>query len=117
MQRSKLELYEDILRAIVDKPSTVDIIAYQCNMDCVALRQRLDFLVKNGLVEEENYKEKTVYALTRRGLAIFKTLNITRRLEKLQTTIKKIDEALQAIPALSEYHEEKTKRTRRNKNY
>jgi predicted transcriptional regulator len=117
MQKSKLELYEDILRAIVDKPSTVDIIAYQCNMDCVALRQRLDFLVKNGLVEEENYKEKTVYALTRRGLAIFKTLNITRRLEKLQTTIKMIDEALQAIPALSEYHEEKTKRTRRNKNY
>jgi predicted transcriptional regulator len=117
MQKSKLELYEDVLRALDDKPSTVDNIAYQCNMDCVALRQRLDFLVKNGLVEEENCKEKTVYALTRRGLAIFKTLTITRRLEKLQTTIKMIDEALQAIPALSEYSEEKTKRTRRNKNY
>ena len=117
MQKSKLELYEDVLRALDDKPSTVDNIAYQCNMDCVALRQRLDFLVKNGLVVEEDCNKKTVYALTRRGLAIFKTLTITKRLEKLQTTIKMIDEALQAIPALSEYSEEKTKRTRRNKNY
>src|SRR3990170_6224008 len=117
MQRSKLELYEDVLRVLVDKPSTVDNIAYQCNMDCVALRQRLDFLVKNGLVEEENCKKKTVYALTRRGLAIFKTIAITRRLEKLQTTMRMIDEALQAIPALSEYNEEKTKRKRRNENY
>ena len=117
MLRSKLELYEDILRALVDKPSTVDKIAYECNMDCVALRQRLDFLVKNGLVEEESCKKKTVYALTRRGLAIFKTLTITRRLEKLQTTIRMIDEALQAIPSLSEYNEENTKRKRRNENY
>jgi len=112
MQKSKLELYEDVLRALVDKPSTVDIIAYECNMDCVALRQRLDFLMKNGLVEEEICNKKTVYSLTRRGLAIFKTLTITRRLEKLQTTIRMIDEALQAIPALSEYNEENTKRKR-----
>jgi predicted transcriptional regulator len=111
MRRSKLELYEDILTALADKPLTVDNIAYACNMDCIALRQRLDFLLKNSLVEEKNYKKKTRYALTRRGLAIFKTLTITRRLEKLQTTVKKIDEALQALPALSEYNEEKTKRT------
>jgi len=111
MRRSKLELYEDILTALVDKPLTVDTVAYACNMDCIALRQRLDFLMKNGLVEEKNYKKKTRYALTRRGLAIFKTLTITRRLEKLQTTVKKIDEVLQALPALSEYNEEKTKRT------
>jgi hypothetical protein len=67
--------------------------------------------MKNDLVEEKNYKKKTRYALTRRGLAIFKTLTITRRLEKLQTMVKKIDEALQALPTLSEYNEEKTKRT------
>jgi predicted transcriptional regulator len=116
MRRSKLELYEDVLRALVDKPLTVDSIAYKCNMDCVALRQRLDFLMKNGLVEE-NYKKKTFYALTKRGLAIFKTLAITKRLEKLQATIKMIDDALQSIPALSENSEERPKRTRRNENY
>jgi len=117
MRRSKLELYEDVLRALVKKPLTVDSIAYQCNMDCVALRQRLDFLVKNGLVEEENYKKKTLYALTKRGLSILKTLTITRRLKKLQTTIKMIDDALQALPALSEHNEETPKRKRRNENY
>ncbi len=117
MQKSKLELYEDILTALVDRRLTVDAIAYACDMDCVALRQRLDFLVKHGMVEEKTYKKKTRYALTRRGVAIFKTLTITRRLEKLQTTIKKMDEALKMIPAFSEYNEEQTKRTRQNENY
>jgi DNA-binding HxlR family transcriptional regulator len=86
-------------------------------MDCVALRQRLDFLMKNGLVEEDNYKEKTLYALTKRGLSIFKTLTITRRLEKLQPTSKMIGDALQALPALSEHNEETPRRKRRNENY
>jgi predicted transcriptional regulator len=117
MRRSKLELYENVLHALVKKHLAVDSIAYECNMDCIALRQRLDFLVKNGLVEEENYKKKTLYALTKRGLSIFKTLTITRRLEKLQTTIKMIDDSLQAFPALSEHNEETPKRTKRNENY
>ena len=117
MQRSKLELYEEILYALVNKYLTVDAIAYACNMDCVALRQRLEFLLQNGLVEERNFGKRTCYTLTRRGLAIFKTLALTKRLEKLQTTMKKIDEALQAIPSLSEYNAEKAKRRKQNKNY
>jgi len=117
MRRSKLELYEDILCALVNKLLTVDAIAYACNMDCVALRQRLEFLLKNGLVEEKNFRKRTCYALTRRGLAIFKTLALTKRLEKLQTTMKKMDEALQAIPSLSEYNAEKANRKKRNENY
>ncbi len=111
MRRSKLELYEDILNALADKRLTVDAIAYACNMDCIALRQRLDFLLRSGLVEERNYKTKTRYALTRRGFAIYQTLTIARRLEKLQTTVKDADEDLKMLPALSEYHEETTKRT------
>jgi predicted transcriptional regulator len=117
MQRSKLELYEEILYALVKRHMPVDAIAYACNMDCVALRQRLEFLMQNGLVEERNFKKITRYALTRRGLAIFKTLALTKRLEKLQTTMKKVDEALQAIPSISEYSREKVRRQRRNKNY
>ena len=117
MRRSKLELYEDILYALVNKRLTVDAIAYACNMDCVALRKRLVFLLENGLVEEKNFGKRTCYTLTRRGLAIFKTLALTKRLEKLQTTMKKIDEALQAIPSLSEYSTEKANRQKQNKNY
>jgi predicted transcriptional regulator len=117
MRRSKLELYEDVLNALAKKPLTVDSIAYKCNMDCFALRQRLDFLMKNDLVEEKNCKKKTVYALTRRGHVIFKTLTITRHLEKLQTTLKMIGDALQTLPTLREQNEETTRRTRRNENY
>jgi predicted transcriptional regulator len=117
MQRSKLELYEEILYALVDKSLTVDAIAYACNMDCVALRQRLEFLLQNGLVEEINFKKITCYTLTRRGLAIFKTLALTKRLQKLQTTMKQIDEALQTVPSLSEHNTTKAKRQKQNKNY
>ena len=117
MHRSKLESYEEVLRALTKKPLAIDGIAYECNMDCVILSQRLDFLAKNGLVQQENCKSKTLYALTKRGIAISKTLAITRRLEKLQTTIKMLDDALQVLPALSEYGEGKAKRTRRNENY
>lgn len=117
MHRSKLELYGEVLQALVKKPLTLDGIAYGCNMDCVSLKQRLDFLVKNGLIQQENCKNKTLYALTKRGIAISKTLAITRRLEKLQTTAKTLGNALRALPAISEYRKGKTNRTRRNENY
>jgi predicted transcriptional regulator len=117
MRRSKLEVYEDVLTALADKHLTVDAIAYACSMDCFALRHRLEFLLKNGLVEERHYNKKTRYALTRRGLAIYKTLALTKHLEKLQTNMKKINEAMQAIPSLSEYTEENAKSKKQNKNY
>ena len=117
MQRSKLELYEEILFALVNKQLTVDSISYACSMDCRALRRRLEFLMENGLVEEKSFGKVTCYALTRRGLAIFKTLALTKRLQKMQTTMKKIDEALQAIPPFSEYNIRNTKNQKRNKNY
>jgi hypothetical protein len=44
-------------------------------------------------------------------------LALTRSLQKLQTNIKRIDEALQAIPALSEYNAEQVKSKEHNKNY
>jgi len=117
MRRSKLELYGAILNALVNKALTVDSIAYACNMDCVSLRQRLNFLMKNGLVEERSFGKKIRFALTHRGLAIFKTLALTKSLEKLQTKMKKIDEALQAIPSLAEYNAEKARRKKQNENY
>ena len=99
MKKSKLELYEDILERLAAKPSTIDAIAFAGNMDCILLRQRINFLIANDLVEEREYETKTLYALTRRGLAIFKTLTLTKRLEKLQTNVKKMDHEVQAIQA------------------
>ena len=110
MRRSKLELHEDILSALADRSLTVDGIAYACNMDCITLCQRLKFLISNDLVEEKKYANKTKYTLTRRGVAIFKTLVLTRSLKKLQINTERMKEALQAIPSFSEPNTERIRR-------
>jgi predicted transcriptional regulator len=111
MRRSKLELYEDILTALAEKPLTLDAVAYRCKMDCVLLNQRLDFLMKNNLIEEKLSNAKKLYALTRRGTAIFKTLTLAKRLEKLQTATKTVNEALHSIRVFSEHDEKEAKST------
>jgi predicted transcriptional regulator len=113
MRRSKLELYEDIISALTKRALAIDGIAFECNMDCVILQQRLDFLVKNNIAEIEiSHDNRAFYVLTRRGLAISKTLDITKRMKKLQTNAKTANEAVQFIPALPERNEEKATRTR-----
>ena len=109
MHRSKLELYAEVLRALAEKPLTIDSIAYACSMDCIILNQRLAFLVKNGLIQQGTLRNKTVYALTKRGIAISETLAITQRLEKLQPSAKRLD-VLQTLPASAEQGKGKTKR-------
>lgn len=101
MRRSKLRLYEDILCSLHSKAKTIDEIAYNINMDCMSLRSRMKFLLKNRLIEEKNYKKMTLYALTRRGLAIYNTVMITNQLKKLQINIHKMDKALQTIHVFS----------------
>lgn len=117
MRRSKLEIYEAILNTLAERPRTVDNIAYQCNMDILILNERLIFLQKNNLIEQNNCNQKTQYSLTRRGNAIYKTLTIAKRLERLQTADKTLDQAFQALPTVSENSKEKTSKTRSNENY
>jgi predicted transcriptional regulator len=101
MRRSKLESYEAILEALVKEPLTVDNIAYKTNMDCTALDRHLTFLIKNGLVEERSLGKKTLYAMTERGMAVFKTLNFQKYLEKVTKSLRAIEDALQAVPVVS----------------
>jgi hypothetical protein len=57
-------------------------------------------------VEEKLCNAKKLYALTRRGTAIFKTLSLAKRLEKLQTTTKAVGEAWQSVRVFSEHDDE-----------
>jgi predicted transcriptional regulator len=102
MRRSKLESYEDVLGALVKKPLTIDSIAYKTNIDCITLRRRLDFLMENGLVKERILSKKILYAITERGIAVFKTLNFQKYLEMVANTIMAMDEAIHVIPIISE---------------
>lgn len=107
MRRSKLESYEVILSALVKKPSTIDRIAYETDMDCAVLKQRLDFLLKNLLVEERDSSRKTLYAITEKGITVLKTLSFQKYFEKVANTIRMVDEALQVLPSISGNNDKK----------
>lgn len=117
MRRSKLESYECILRVLARKPLSIDSIAYETNMDVAILKQRLEFLTKNGLIEEISQKKKTSYGLTKRGAAVHRIFNLTTPLEKLAIVARALDEALQTLPALSEYNSVREKKFGKNENY
>lgn len=106
MRRSKLEIYEAILEALVKKPQPMDRLAYETDMNCTVLGKRLSFLLENGLVEERPLPNDTHYAITERGVAVFKTLNFRKYLEKISGTLSAIDEAVQTLPfMLRDYNE------------
>ena len=98
MRKSKLELYEEVLSALVDQNLSVDNIAFLCNIDCATAAELLDFLEKNRLVESNHSYIKVLYFLTERGEAVYKTLTKAKRLNKLKESIKAIKEPKPPLP-------------------
>lgn len=74
MRRSKLEICIDILRVLADHgPSKITHIMYEVNLNCSALKERIEFLIKQGLVEEKPVgKRRFAYAVTQRGRIVVK---------------------------------------------
>ncbi len=74
MKRSKLEMYIDILRVLAHKgPLKLTHIMYKANVNCSVLKGNLDFLIKQGLVEEQIIsKNRAGFAITQRGIAVLK---------------------------------------------
>jgi predicted transcriptional regulator len=110
MPKSKLQNYEELMQALVDRYLSVDGLAFACSMDCVAVNQRLGFLIKHGIVEEKRCHNKRLFALTKRGSAIQKTLAITKRLDQLKTTVRAVDEELVALSKIFDPDEGRNQR-------
>jgi predicted transcriptional regulator len=74
MRRSKLEMYVDILKVLAQRgPLQITHIMSQANVNCNILKERLEFLVKQGLINEiVMEKNNIVYANTDRGIAVIK---------------------------------------------
>ncbi len=74
MRRSKLEMYVDILQVLAIKgPLKLTHIMYKSNVNCKVLKSQLEFLMKNGLVEERILRrEKVIYAVTQKGISTLK---------------------------------------------
>jgi predicted transcriptional regulator len=86
MRRSKLEIYIDVLDVLAFRgPLKLTHIMYKSNVNCHVLKGQLDFLVKNGLVEERILKkEKVVFAITQRGLTILKAFREIKQVFPLE---------------------------------
>lgn len=74
MRRSKLETYVDILKVLAQKgPLKLTHVMYKANVNCKVLKEYLDFLMKQGLIEERTMRKASiVYAVTQRGITVLK---------------------------------------------
>jgi predicted transcriptional regulator len=75
MRRSKLEVYIDILKVLALKgPLKLTHVMYKSNINCRVLKEQLEFLIKNEMVQERKLaKNRAVYAITPKGMQILKT--------------------------------------------
>lgn len=82
MRRSKLEMYIDVLMVLAQRgPLKLTHIMYKANINCSVLKEFLDFLIDNSLVEERNAGEKrVVYAITQRGRKVIKVFRDVQRM-------------------------------------
>jgi predicted transcriptional regulator len=74
LRRSKLEMYVDILKVLAHKgPLKLTHIMYKANVNCSVLKEYLDYLTKQGLIEQRTLgKAKVVFAVTQRGITVLK---------------------------------------------
>ncbi|MCJ7614238.1 winged helix-turn-helix domain-containing protein [Candidatus Bathyarchaeota archaeon] len=81
MRRSKMEMYIDILKVMAQHgPLKLTHIMYKANVNCSVLKQNLDFLIQQNLIEEQitqkrRNKTKICYAITERGKTVIKYFN------------------------------------------
>ncbi len=99
MRRSKLEMYIDVLKVLARHgPLKLTHIMYKANINCSVLKQYLDFLIQQNLIEEQTLSKKrnktrVVYAITERGRTVLKYFR------ELNSALQITEEA-NKIPAL-----------------
>ena len=97
MRRSKLEMYVDILKVLARTgPLKLTHIMYKANVNCSVLKEYLDFLIAQNLVEEKTLgKKRIVYAITERGITVLKYF---RELKAVLPIIEEARNAGKALP-------------------
>ena len=97
---SKLEMYVDILKVLADSgPLKASHIAVEANVGTNTVKGYLEFLIKQGLIEERIVgKRNTVYANTSRGTSV---ISFFTELDKTLTAI----EDGKTLPMQYEEHE------------
>jgi len=81
MRRSKMEMYIDILKVMAQNgPLKLIHVMYTANVNCSVLKENLDFLIQQNLIEEpvtvkRRNKTKVRYAITEQGRTVIKYFN------------------------------------------
>jgi predicted transcriptional regulator len=90
-RRSKLEMYIGVLRVLAHGgPLKLTHIMYKANVNCKVLKETLDFLLKQGLVEERivGKKNRTFYAVTKRGITILRYFHELQQALPIEDEVK-----------------------------
>ena len=95
MRRSKLEMYIDILKTLAQRgPLKLTHIMYKANVNCSVLKEYLDFLIEQQLVEEKTVgKKRIVYVVSEKGLQVLKYFR------ELKVMLPVIEEGQARLPA------------------
>ncbi len=96
MRRSKLEMYVDILKVLASRgPLKLTHVMYKANVNCSVLKEYLDFLIRQNLIEERMVgKRRVVYAITQRGVTVLKYFR------ELKQVLPIVEEAREQAPYL-----------------
>ena len=94
MRRSKLEMYVDILQVLSHRgPLKLTHVMYKANVNCKVLKEYLDFLIVQNLIEERPVgKNRTVFAITQRGVIVLKYFR------ELRQALPIVEEARNSMP-------------------
>ena len=93
-----MEIYIDILKVLAQKgPLKLTHVMYKANINCSVLKENLDFLIKQNLIEEQvtvkkRNKTKISYAITEKGRTVIRYFN------EVNVALQITDE--KSIPAL-----------------
>jgi predicted transcriptional regulator len=87
MHRSKLEMHINILQVLADHgPLKITHLMYKVNLNGSTLKDCIEFLIKQGLVEEKSVgRGRFVYAITQRGRIV---INVFEELKELLPVTK-----------------------------
>ncbi len=90
MRRSRLEIYADLLKVLAHEgPLKLTHLKYKVNINCSALRENLDTLIRLSLVEERTTgNNRGVFSVTERG---FTVLNYFGEISQVFSVIKEAD--------------------------
>jgi predicted transcriptional regulator/uncharacterized protein YuzE len=98
--KGRLERYIDILEALMKKHLTIDDVARKTNMSPSFVRRRVEFLIRNGLVEERTSSKEILYALTEKGKAVLRYLNFQKS-GKVENIMSMKNKPMQIDPTIT----------------